>query len=225
MSVSVAEHRAAWAQGRVLRVVNWHSTPASAREKLRWELTRYTERFAPVTLADLDSWYETGRWTDPRPGFLPAFYDGYRNGYDVAAAVCEELGVRAVFFPPTAFLSTPVTEQRAFTAAHDIEVLPEEAHHERLAMTWEELADIATRHDVGGHSASHQQASRVLTSADVDREVTEPLRLLQERTGTAPAAWAWLWGTPYEAGTAASAALRDAGVRYLFSNTSVERIA
>ena len=222
--VSRAEHRAAYAAGRALRVVNWHNTPASQEAQLRWELSQYAARCTPVALTDLDAWFETGRWASERPGFVPVFYDGYRNGSGVAARVCDELGLRAAFFPPTAFLSTPVPEQRAFAAAHDIDLVPEEDSLGRLAMTWDELGSIAERHDVCGHTASHAQAASVTSADDVRREVTEPLRLLAERCGAPPLAWAWLRGTPFEPASAAGRALLDAGVRYVVSNTMVERV-
>ena len=222
---SFAEHRAAFAARRVLRVVNWHNTPAAQEGKLREELSSCAERFTPVALRDLDAWFDAGAAPGGRPGFVPVFYDGYRNGAEVAARVCDELGLRAAFFPPTAFLSTPAPEQRAFAAAHDIDLVPEERSLDRLAMTWDELADVAERHDVCGHTATHAEAASVTSTDDVRREVTEPLRLLEQRCGAPPLAWAWLRGTPFEPGSTAWRAAVDAGVRYAVSNTMVERLA
>ena len=222
---SSAEHRAACATGRVLRVVNWHNTPAAQEAQLREELSSYAARFTPVALRDLDAWFDAGAAPGGRPGFVPVFYDGYRNGAEVAARVCDELGLRAAFFPPTAFLSAPAADQRSFAGAHHIDLVPEEGDRERLAMTWDELGGIAERHDVCGHTATHAEAASVTTAEDVAREVTEPLRLLEQRCAAPPLAWAWLRGTPHDPASTAWRAAVDAGVRYAVSNTMVERLA
>lgn len=221
---SFGDHERAFAEGRFLRVVNFHNTPASETEKLRRELGWYASQYECVTQEDLDAFYATGVWSKTRPGFLPVFYDGYQNNVTVADPICTELGLVAWFFPPTAFIATPVGEQRAFAKAHRITVVPEERRQERLAMTWDDLASISERHVVAAHTASHEQVSRVRSAKDVQREVSEPTRLIEAVTGRAPAAFAWLLGSPFAPDKPGNAALRDAGIRYLFSNTKVERL-
>ena len=224
MTAGLPAARAAFAAGAYLRVVNWHNTPLADRGLLRAELAQYAGRFVPVRPGDLDRLVETGTWGHDRPGLLPAFYDGYRNHTTVAAPVCDELGLPAWFFPPTAFLSLPPAEQEAYADAHDIDLLDEERGQDRLAMTWDELAGIGRRHVVAAHTAHHVPARTVLTDEDVEREVVEPVRLLTALTGRPPPAFAWLFGSAHDPASPAGRAVERSGVRWLASNTAYQRI-
>ncbi|SCX58042.1 hypothetical protein SAMN03159343_3699 [Klenkia marina] len=212
--------------GRHLRVVNWHNTPASHSAELRRELAWYADRFSPVTEADLHAALDTGRWADARPGVVPAFFDGFASAAQVAAPLCEELGLVGWFYPPTEFLDCPPGEQRAFAAEHDLGVLDEDlAGDAPLAMTWDALADLATRHVVCGHSATHASSASVRTPADVERQVTRPLARLTEAIGRRPAGWAWLGGTPFDPTAPGDGAVAAAGIRLWTSNAALERLA
>lgn len=221
----VAWHREAFAAGAHLRVVNWHNTPETGRARLHAELSAYREHYRPVVPEDLDRLFDTGRWGHDRPGVLIAFYDGYRNNATVAAPVCDELGLTAWFFPPTGFLDVPLAEQHAYAAAHDITLVPEERSQERVAMTWDELADISRRHVVAAHTAHHATLASVLTEDDVEREVTGPVRRLTALTGRTPPTLAFLYGRPHEPDAPGWRAAVAAGVRYAMSNTALQRLA
>ncbi len=152
-------HRDALAAGAFVRVVNWHNTPAARRGELRAQLAAYLEHYDPLLPEDLDRFVETGRWHRDRPGFVPAFYDSYRNNVTVAAPVCEELGVTAWFYPPTALLEVEPEQQRAFALEHDVTVLDEEPEPPWF-MTWDDLARLAERHVVAAHTATHAAGGR-----------------------------------------------------------------
>ena len=179
----------------------------------------------PVEPADLDRLFEMVRWDRSRPGFIPVFYDGYLNNATVAAPVCDELGITAWFFPPTAFLSVAPAEQAGYADAHDITLVDEERDQPSLAMSWEDLEAISRRHVVAAHTANHSQARHIVTVEDVEREVLEPVRRIEEVTGTRPPAFAWLYGTPFDPSSVAGRAVLDAGIRYAVSNTAYQRIA
>ena len=215
----------AFREGRFLRVVNYHNTPASEAGQLERELSAYLELYDPVTPRHLDEFYATGAWPLARPGFVAAFYDGYRNNATVAAPVCDRLALTAWFLPPTGWLATDPAQQRAYAEAHDIELLDEELGQDRLAMTWDDLASIGERHVVAAHTGTHAEATDVRTAADARRELVEPRRAIQRCTGQAPAAMAWRYGAPYDPASPVSRALLDAGYRFLVSNTMIQRIA
>lgn len=225
-SLTYSAHRAAVASGRFLRVVNYHNTPRAGREELRAELESYAKRFVCVTLDELDEFFETGRWRSERPGFIPVFYEGYRNSHDVAAAVCDELGLSAWFPICTGFVDCAVEEQEAFARSHHIGLVAEDLAQpgQRLAMTWDEIAALSERHVVTPHTASHDGISDVVTDDDLVREVFEPKRLMDAVTGQSAPAFAWLHGTPWGANERHDEALRAAGYRYQISNTMLHRI-
>jgi len=224
-TLKLAHHRQSFASGHFLRIVNWHNTPETRRHTLRAELAWYLERYHPIGPDDLDRFFDTGTWHLPRPAFLAAFYDGYRNNATVAAPVCDELGIAAWFFPPTGFLDAPADEQRAYATAHDITLLEDEEPHGPWAMTWDDLEVISRRHVVAAHTANHAPARHIVTAADVEREITTPIRRLRELTGRTPPAFAFLFGTPPAPGTPAGDAVIASGVRYATTNTAYIRIA
>lgn len=219
-------HRTAVAGGHFIRVVNYHNTPSSRRDALREELSLYAERFVSLGLDDLDTFFASGGWPADRPGFMPVFYEGYRNSAEVAAEVCDELGLTGWFPVCIGFVDCPVEEQEAYARSHHIGLVAEDLQRpgQRLAMTWEQLARLAQRHVVTPHTASHQGIADVATAEDFEREVFEPKRRMDEVTGRSAAAFAWLHGTPWGMSERHDKALQEAGYRYLISNTMIHRI-
>lgn len=225
MSVLTSEFQGqAFAHGSFLRVVNWHNTPQAARHTLRAELSWYAGRYQPVLADDLDRLFDTGVWAGSKPGFIPVFYDSYRNNATVAAPVCDELGLTAWFFVPTAILSVPPEEQQEYARAHDMTQVEEERSQQQVAMTWDDVARISERHVVAAHTANHTAAVDVVSEADIEREVLGPIRMIEQVTGRRPPAFAWLYGTAFDPQSVACRAVRDAGVRYHVSNTVYQRI-
>lgn len=220
----VARVHDAMVAGRVLRVVNYHNTPERDRDALHAELSWYAERFVPATEADVRQLLETGVWPHDRPGIAVALYDGFVSAARVAAPICEEVGLTAWIYPVTELLDADVERQHEIVASRDLGVLPEDlASGARLAMTWDELGDLAQRHVVLGHTDDHVTAASVVTEADVERQVRGPLRCLRERIGRGVAGWAWAGGTPLGDGPG-DRALVEEGVPLLVSNCFVERL-
>lgn len=225
MSVLKPEfQREAFASGAFLRVVNWHNTPESQRGPLRAELASYAKDYDSVLPSDLDRLFETGEWHKSKPGLIVVFYDSFLNNATVAAPICDELGLTAWFFPATAILSMDPADQREYAAAHHITLIEEEREQPSVAMTWEHLEQISKRHVIGAHTANHSPASEVLTAADAEREVFEPVRLIEQVTGRRPPAFAWLHGTAFDPESLAGRATLHAGIRYAVSNTVFQRI-
>ncbi len=218
---------AAFAAGRLLRVVNYHSTPDRWAGRVAAELADYAARYTPLSAADLRAALD-GRWpasVAERPAVVLTFFDGFANNARVAAPVLDRLGVPGWFHPLAGFTDAPADQQAAFARRHAIRVAPEEVERgERLAMTWDEVAALADRHDIGAHTATHATAASVATAGELEREVLAPLRRVREVTGRPPAAFAWLGGTPFDPGHPGDRAARDAGVAFLVSGLGYERL-
>jgi peptidoglycan/xylan/chitin deacetylase (PgdA/CDA1 family) len=208
-------------EGRYIRVVNYHNTPAANIDQLRTELSDWGRRFAPVGVDDLDRLIETGVWDGGRPPLIPVFYEGYRNNYEVAAPVCAAVGLTGWFFVITGFVDTPPARQVAYARARAIGLVDEEQQRDRIAMTWEEVAEVAEHHVVNAHTANHASLRSVRTADDVGREVGEPTVAVADATGRRSAAHAWLYGTGLGVSTEHDVALRNAGYRWCFSNTAI----
>jgi hypothetical protein len=221
---TVASHRQAFREGRIIRVVNYHSTPRCGRAALERELADLAEAFSPVTLGDLESIFATGEWHKDKPGVLPVFYEGYRNNAVVAAPLCDRLGLTAWFPVVTQFLTTPPELQETFARAHWIYLVEEDLHGDRIAMTWDELKDLSERHVVFPHTASHEGFDTVLDAEDLRREVFDPKASMDAATGQNAQAFAWLHGSGYGRSPMHDQALVDAGYTFLFSNTMIQRL-
>ncbi|GAB4064321.1 hypothetical protein GCM10028777_10190 [Angustibacter speluncae] len=222
---AVDVQRTALRAGSMLRVLNFHLTPDVSRDRLRADLSTLAERFDTTDLAGLDAFFESGRWPTRRPPVLPVFYEGYAASASVAAQVCDELGLTGWFAVCTGFVESPVDEQELYARAHWIDLHPSELDGRRLALTYDELGELARRHVVFPHTASHAGIADVTTDDDVRAELAEPLARVREATGTDAALHAWFLGTAYGASARHDEALRAAGYRYVVSNTMVQRIA
>jgi hypothetical protein len=220
-----SHHQEAFRRGELIRVVNYHSTPHSAKAALEDELAAYADRFAPVTMADLDTLFDEGTWPHDRPGVIPVFYEGYRNSYEVAAPAAEKAGLTAWFPVATQFISTPVDYQEVFARSHWISLVEEDiGRTDRIAMSWEEVAELAQRHEIYPHTATHQGFDTVLSERELLTEVIEPKQRMEEVIGRPARAFAWLHGTPYGRSPFHDEALVRAGYDFLFSNTMVQRL-
>lgn len=216
--------RAQLANGHFIRVVNYHSTPRGARDELERELAGFARDYAPVTLDDLDRLFETGTWHKDKPGLIPVFYEGYRNSISVAAPLCDEYGLTGWFPIATSFVDCDPEHQEAFARAHWISLVEEDTKGGRIAMSWDEVAEVSQRHVVFPHTAHHEGFDTVLSDADIHREVVESKEKLEAVTGQEAPAFVWLHGSSYGQNPRHDRAVKDAGYRYQFANTMIHRV-
>lgn len=108
--------------------------------------------------------------------------------------------------------------------SHHIGLVPEELALDRLAMSWDDVGALAQRHVVTPHTASHVGINDTSTDEDLEREVFEPKREMDEATGQNAPAFVWLHGTAYGLSDRHDRAVRAAGYRYQISNTMLHRI-
>ncbi len=178
---------------RPLIALNFHEVPPEWRTQAR-ERIRELMAFGPGL--DLD------RLDEPvdGPRVVIGWYDGWRDTALFGADVCAELGIRAFFFPIT-------RPQRSG----------------RGTLTSDDLADIATAHEVGFHTATHRSAPTI-TRATLRAEVDRPMAEIERATGRRPRVAAWLLGSRYDPTLIANQRLRELGVEFMMSNWSLERI-
>lgn len=203
--------------GAYVRVVNYHATPFRDRESLRSQLGFFRNRFSAVSHADLGRLLETGRWEQPKPGLIVSFDDGLRSNFDVAAPILEEFGFRGWFFAPTGFVSCPPEAQAAFARQARIAVAEEDLSAGRIAMTWEEVRDLAARgHVVGCHTQSHVRLGAELGEALLEEEIVGGKAELERRLGRPVDTFCWVGGEESSYSAEAAAWVRRAGFRFAF---------
>lgn len=134
------------------------------------------------------------------PRVMVGFYDGYREAGAFGADLCSRLGLRAFFFP-------------IFTRLDG----------ERGTATDDDLADVATAHELCFHTASHLPADEI-DERRLATEVTDPFDRLTALAGRPPRLAAWRGGTRYAEALVANRTLHRLGITHLVSNWSVERL-
>lgn len=213
------------ATGPLVRAINFHNTPRARAAVYERQLLAAGERFCTVDEGDLDGLLSGRPWRGPKPPVIPALYEGYRNNYDVALPLLERAGLRGWFFVPTAFIDTPVSEQYAFARAHHIRLTDDDHAGNRCAMTWDELRDVVARgHVVACHTATHCTITDVVSPEDVQRELVDSRRRLEDELGHEVRTLAWLFGVPYGEDQRGDVAVREAGYQLVISNTKIQRV-
>ena len=208
----------------LLRAVNFHNTPARRRAEFERQLAHCARHFAPVDEADLDRYLASGRWHKDRPGVILAFYEGYRNGYDVIRPLLEQHGLTGWFFVITGFVDAPVAGQLDYALAHGIEMDTREYEDGRYALSWDEIRALDGRHVIASHARSHRPIAGM--SADDRRaEVLGSQERFAAELGHAVRTFV-SWGGPAYGEHAPTDALVDAaGYRFQVSNFRIQRLA
>jgi hypothetical protein len=179
-------------EGPVVIACNYHDVSRENRLAVRERLTRLRDLGPVLDLDAIDV---------ESPRIVVGFYDAYRDAGLFGAELCDELGVRALFFP--------IFEQDDEPGA--------------AGLRDDELADLARRHEIGFHTASHVRAAQVGV-ADLQHEVHDVLDRIEAITGRAPRIAAWRGGTRWDETNLGDRVLRERGVGHVMSNWAVEAI-
>ena len=219
----VASLQSAWTSQPLLRSINFHNTARVNVERFERQLAHCAEHFSTVSEDDLDRYLSTGVWEKPRPGMLLAFYEGYRNNYDVIVPLLDRYGLTGWFFVITGFVDCPVPDQLAYVEPHGIDMVSREYADGRYAMTWEELRSIDGRHVIASHALSHweiapmspeeQRAEIVGSQASFERHLGHPVRAFVSRGGPA-----------YGDHPPTDALIDEAGYQFVVSNYRIQRL-
>lgn len=209
-----------------LDALNFHNTGARRAHELERVLLDAGERFGPLDEAGLDALLDGRPAPADRPPLLLVFYEGFRTNYDVALPLVERAGLTAWFAIPTAFVDAPVATQRSRAARDDIILSRDpDPPDGRLALSWDELRDIADRgHVIVSHTATHRALSELRTPAGRRRELDDSRARLQHETGADAATIVFQWGAPFGRAPEIDAAIRTAGYRRVLSNLAVQRL-
>lgn len=216
-------YRRALSQGQAIRAVNYHLTPARNAELLDREFAALAERYDPVTEAALEAYLETGHWSGDRPGIIPAFYNGYRNNYDVARPLLEKHGLVGWFFAVSAYSSCPDAEQEEFTSTRTLATVPGEYADGRSALSWDELRALDGPHVVASHTRNHTKVG-LDDPARLREEITGAQEDFTRELGHPVKSFAWLMGGRYGENPQADAEVLRAGYSILFSNFHVQKL-
>jgi peptidoglycan/xylan/chitin deacetylase (PgdA/CDA1 family) len=208
-----------------LRVVNYHNTDVQNAARFEQEIAQFARHFSPVTIKDLDGYFETGIWPKEKPGLIPAIFEGYRNHVDVMLPILEKYNFTGWFYIPSFFMDVPPGDQLAFTETHDLRVSRPECYPDgRYAMNWDEVRRVAKHNEICCHTGSHFEITKTTSDEDMHREIVTAKRKLEEQIDRRVDVFCWLYGEEYRYNQRAHPHLAEAGYRYVVSNLKIERI-
>jgi peptidoglycan/xylan/chitin deacetylase (PgdA/CDA1 family) len=168
-----------------VRVALMHSVPAGDLPRFAHIVRLLTRSRRPITPRELFRHYESG---ERRPlsgrSAVFTFDDGLLSSYRATRAVLDPLGIKAMFFVPTAVLElTNADEMREFAwdrihkRRRPIESLEPSDY---LTMTRKEIVELDRAcHAIYPHTHLHTMLSELRTSEDVERELVEPRAILE----------------------------------------------
>jgi len=207
----------------LVRAINFHNTPRARVAEYERQLKICSRHFSPVDEDDLDRYLRTGRWHKPKPGMILAFYNGYRDNYDVIFPLLERHGFVGWFFPSSGFVSTPPAEQLAFAALHTLRTVPNEYADGRYALSWSELRELDRAHVVASHTRNHARLA-LTNTAQLEGEIVGSQQDFERNLGHPVRAFASQSGAAYGEHTAADRLVDAAGYQFVFSNLKIQRL-
>jgi peptidoglycan/xylan/chitin deacetylase (PgdA/CDA1 family) len=207
--------------GGYIRAINYHGTPADTADNFERQMAFYAEHYTPVSLMDLDMFFDRQRWDKERPGLIISFDDGLSSNYSVAAPLLEKYGFHGCFFVPVDFIAAPPSEQLCFSAVHGIVPDSTSLGADRVAMSWTELRDLDRRqHVIGCHTRSHLRMSPGLPDAVLEYEICTSKTAIEESLGHACECYCWVGGEEVSYTSNAARMIRKAGYKYSFTTNS-----
>ncbi len=211
--------------GSYIRVVNYHNTEPEDAARIEAEIKYFSENFVPVTLKDMDTFFKTKKWPYEKPGLIPAVFEGFRNQYDVMLPILDKYHFTGWFYIPSFYMDVPVEEQMAFSDAHELDLNNRELYPDgRVAMNWDEVREVASRHEICCHTGTHFQIFPDTPEEDMEREIVLSKRRLEEQIGREVEVFCWLYAEEYSYNVRAQKYLKEAGYKYVLGNLKLEKI-
>jgi peptidoglycan/xylan/chitin deacetylase (PgdA/CDA1 family) len=205
------------------RALNYHDVPAAHAPAFEEQLRFFARHFVNVGPAELAELH-AGRWSHPKPGLLLTFDDGLRCHADVVAPLLEKYGFTGWFTVPVGFVETPPAEQRAFAEAHQISCDASDLPDERIALSWNDLRRLDVHHEICCHTWNHRRLGSEVGQADLDVEIDQAKRALEDGLGHEVRGFAWVGGEEWSYSREAADRIRAAGFGFSFmTNNAVIR--
>lgn len=208
-----------------LRVVNYHNTKRRDVKRLEAEMAFFAEHFSPVTIADIDEWYQTRRWPKDKPGLIPAIYEGYRDHFEVMMPILEKYGMVGWFYVPSFCLDATTVTQGDFCRIHRLRYSEHGEYPDgRFALSWDELRRISKHHEVCCHTGTHFNLDDSSSEEEMHREIVQSKLRLEKELDKAIDVFCWLGGKEYAEYPKSHPYLEEAGYRYLVGNLKIQKI-
>jgi peptidoglycan/xylan/chitin deacetylase (PgdA/CDA1 family) len=208
-----------------IRVVNYHNTNDIDAERFDKEIKYFSEHFVPVTIKDIDTFFETKKWPYEKPGLIPAIFEGYRSHYDIIRPILDKYNLVGWFYIPSFFVDVKPEDQLEFCHSHRLRTTGQYMYPDgRIALSWDEIKELSKCNEICCHTGSHFEITKDTSDEDMHREIVESKLLLEQHIGKQVDVFCWLAGEEYNYNIRAHKHLEEAGYKYVLSNLKLEKI-
>ena len=177
-----------------VHAVTYHGTPNKFKDNLRHQFAWYKENYVNCDLLDLHNLLIKGVWPHKKPGLIITFDDGLKSNFDIALPLLEEYGFSGWFMIPAGFIGLDPTHELDFARENSIDTFSE-SYGMRIAMSWDEICEIDGRgHYISCHSMSHKRLSSKLNNADLEIEIDNAKKMLENQIGHPVDSFTWVGG-------------------------------
>jgi len=200
-----------------IRVVYYHDVPARRAQSFREQLRLFARLFVPASRDDLKVLLRDGSWPHTKPGIILTFDDGLRSHFEVAAPLLQEFGFQGWFFVPADLVALQPAVQPEAALRHCVHHEWETNRDPRVFMTQRQLLELARRHVVGCHTATHERLSRQLSPQQLDSQIAGAQCRLESIMDRPIDSFSWVGGEEW---AYSAAAMREIAGRFDYAFTT-----
>ena len=211
------------AAGRYVVCANYHATPRTKLRDYRDDFKYFKENFYSVQYEDFERLAAGEPWWKDKPGLMINIFEGYRAHYDVMLPLLDEIDFTGFFYIIPGYIESK-TDAAIIADYHYIREVKDEYSDGRIALSWEETAEIGENHVLVNHSYSHFIPYDSCGEGTLHDEIIFSRELVEKRIGKAVNVFCWLGGISWGKYPAADEMIKTAGYEYLVSNDKVERV-
>lgn len=200
----------------LLKTLIFHDIPSASLPWFRDLITDLQNSYQFVTPDQAFAALE-GRESFRGLGLLITFDDGFVSSFRAAQEVLDPLGIRALFFLPSAFVGIE-RDWSDFVALNILKgaQCAEEIAPHQAPMSWKQARIlVAQGHEMGGHTATHCDLAKI-AERDFTAELVDAKLVLENELGSSIRSMAWTFGDLCNITPAALACI-ERHYRYCFS--------
>ncbi len=170
LGITGRRFRRTYSDPNVIRIVNYHRTPANELKTFAKQLRWYRKVFVNIDYEQFEK-FMNGELTLEKPGVILTFDDGLLNNYEQALPLLERYGFTGWFMVSAG-------------NADGVEY-----------MTYENMQDLLRRgHVIGCHTFTHHRMDEADTEEILEKEITEAGMLLEDMLGKKTDIFCWCGG-------------------------------
>lgn len=175
------------------RTLHYHNTPKVYDRLYNAQIEYIVKNYEVYGIEDIEK-KVMGYKKDLKPSIVIGAFDGYRNNYDVLHRILIKHNLKAWFLLVTDFINTPIIEQEGKLHLYNMQYMLDEYSDKRYAMSWEEAKEIADKHVIVNHSATHFRLDAESKYDNIIYEIEQSHKLIFDHIEVEPIVFSWLGG-------------------------------